>query len=264
MPDTTYSYLARTSQTTHALDTSDSSPKRRSPRAQQVDSPTIHAVQIHLGRPTQLGCHLAVPACAGAFRPRRLVLHGPRGLSRRPRRTIQLLATVALQAWMYNEQGPLPRWQDPWCQVLLLAALECAIPLCYATPEPSYLDRITGPQKDLPGKSQKCLVSYRCQTIYRSRRLGVDHQVFLELDGHSSAETVFVFDPLLKGLAACLPVLPWHFLVPGNHHCLWHLGLKAWFTKLCLYLPDMLCLRRRAYISADCGTLSYSCSAVLR
>lgn len=74
LQDTTYSYLARTSQTTHPRDMRYSTHKRGSRRTQQVDSPTIHAVQAHLDRFTQLGCHLAARACAGAFRPRRLVL----------------------------------------------------------------------------------------------------------------------------------------------------------------------------------------------
>lgn len=150
---------------------------------------------------------------------------------RHPRRTIQLPASVTLQIWVCTEQGPPAPWRFLWCQVLLLlATLECAIQRrSCATLESRYPGQITREfQKNLPSNLQYSLACSLCRRIYWSRRLGVDHQISLETDygiiprtGHfSSVEKVFSFRPLLKALAACFPVLPWHFLVPGNHRCL--------------------------------------------
>jgi hypothetical protein len=38
--------------------------------------------------------------------------------------------------------------------------------------------------------------------------------------------------------------LPWHLLMPGNHRCLWPLGLRAWSTNVCLCLADKFALIR--------------------
>lgn len=67
--------LARTSQTTHLQDTKNSTHKRVSQRRQEIDSLLFYAVQVHLGRVTQLGCQMAARVCAGALRPRRLMLY---------------------------------------------------------------------------------------------------------------------------------------------------------------------------------------------
>lgn len=224
---TQWSSLARRSQLHHPRDMRQFAQQRMLQTLQGLDNPPVHSAEPYLD------CPRPAQACTGAFR----LLHRSMFSFREgqvsaphPRRTVHLLARIALQVWMCAKRGRLAQWTAPLCQALLPETLECAIPQRpHAALELMSLYQVTGEfQAHWPSNSPYSLACNWCQRIYWSHPLGVDHQFSLE-ENCSILELVplvSLFGRLLNVLAACFPELPRCLLVPRNYLCLWPLGLR--------------------------------------